>query len=91
MFLSLTKLRLEKLVSKCMLKFIVGRQNNDVNLISEVLKTSFATMVKSVAYILIAVAYLLYLNAKLVGFLFAGLAILTIFSGGFRRVTSLLN
>lgn len=40
---------------------------------------------------MIAIGYLLWLNAKLVGVLFVGLAILSIFAGGFRRITSSLN
>lgn len=70
---------------------IVGRQNNDVSLINEVLANSFNTMVKSISYIFLCLAYLLWLNAKLVGILFAGLAFMSIVSGGLRRVTSKLN
>jgi len=48
-------------------------------------------MVKSLCYVILCLSYLIYLNAKLVGILFIGLAILTIVSGGLRRVTSKLN
>lgn len=60
-------------------------------MINEVLSNSFNTMVKSLCYICLCLAYLFYLNAKLVGILFAGLALLTIISGGLRRVTAKLN
>jgi ABC-type bacteriocin/lantibiotic exporter with double-glycine peptidase domain len=48
-------------------------------------------MVKSLTYTLIAVSYLLFLNATLVGILFAGLFVLCLFASGFRRITSRLN
>ena len=48
-------------------------------------------MVKSLVYSILAVSYLIYLNAKLVGILFAGLVVLCFFAGGFRRITSSLN
>lgn len=48
-------------------------------------------MVKSVLFVIFVLAYLIFLDAKLVGVLFAGLAVLCIISGGLRRVTSKLN
>ena len=48
-------------------------------------------MVKSVLFVIFVLAYLIVLEAKLVGVLFVGLAVLCIISGGFRRVTSKLN
>jgi ABC-type bacteriocin/lantibiotic exporter with double-glycine peptidase domain len=48
-------------------------------------------MVKSLMYVILCLAYLFFLNARLVGVLLGGFAILTILSGGLRRVTSKLN
>jgi len=66
----------------------VGRQNNDVQLINEVLSNSFNVMVKSLAYIILALVILFLISAKLVLVLFAGLFILSLFSGVLRRQTS---
>jgi ABC-type bacteriocin/lantibiotic exporter with double-glycine peptidase domain len=69
----------------------VGRQNNDVQLIHEVLSNSFNTIVKSIVYSLVVIGYLLYLSPQLTGLLFAGMSGLTLVGGGLRRVTARLN
>jgi ABC-type siderophore export system fused ATPase/permease subunit len=70
---------------------LVGRQNDDVNVISDVMKNSFNTTVKAIVYIILCLAYLVYLSPKLIGILLGGLVILSVFSGGLRRQTSQLN
>lgn len=70
---------------------IVGRQNNDINLINEVLSNSFNIVIRSLAYSVMAIIILLVISPPLVGILFVGLSVLCIFSGGLRRVTSSYN
>lgn len=70
---------------------LVGRQNNDINLINEVLSNSFNIVIRSLSYTVLATIILLVISPPLVGILAIGLSILCIFSGGLRRVTSTYN
>lgn len=70
---------------------IIGRQNNDISLINEVLSNSFNIVIRSLCYTVLAMVILFVISAQLVGILLVGLSILCVFSGGLRRVTSSYN
>lgn len=70
---------------------IIGRQSDDINLISEVLANSFNVIVKSIMYSTIVLIILFILCPVLVGIFFVGLFGLTLVSGVLRRKTSDLN
>lgn len=69
----------------------MGRQTEDINLISEVLSDSFNVIVKSLCYTLFTFAILFVISPQLVLVFFSGLFVLSIVAGGLRRVTTKLD
>jgi ABC-type bacteriocin/lantibiotic exporter with double-glycine peptidase domain len=70
---------------------LVGRQNSDTQVINEAMNNSFNTVMKSIVYTTLVLAYLLFISPQLLGVLLLGLLGLSLVSGFLRRTTKKLN